>query len=350
MIVKYFISTLLCLSCIHQTTAQTKKLKDWDATAFCSYTRYHPFNYINADNNWEILQALQIPATREQLDSLGIKTTDSQMMLLRIEGLLELQEEGRWKSLLPLLDSIQTVKTRTYSLEIATGIYSKIKTDCSTFVKSLQKQNLGENAYSILFSYILDGIAWEKLNSFEDLKNAATWSGECWAFYYHRTFSCGTNTYYKEFNVNWTRNQPEFINKELNTQTFIKPLIDEYDQQGKITSDELFNKALSLGIVHNDGTLRIPVINSKDKTSEFNRYADKITDTIVHHLKDSDIIPHFQQQFNISNEKLACTILYHEIIWDLMDLLTKDEIVTLPSVWVTGDKKMTYAITFIEKK
>lgn len=337
--------------CIINISAQQREFSKWDATAFCSYTRHHPFTYIKADNNWEIMQALRTPHTRQHLDSLGIKNTDSQMMLLRIEGLIERNDSGDWLTTMPILDSLETVEARNFSLQIAKELYKNIKNDCTSLTTYLQQEKQQENIYSILFSYVLDGRIWKSFNDFNELKNSATWEGECWALYFPRKFSCGTNTYYNEFKVCWTVNQPDFIWKELDSKTFIKPFLDEYNQYGKIVSQDILNKAFTLGIVHKDGSLSIPVIDSKDGNSRINIISDQIIKKIVQYFTDSDIIEVFQEKFSLNQNqrKLACTMLYHEVMWDLMDLLTDDKIIQHPIVWANMNKQSTYSVVLIQK-
>lgn len=342
---------LIFFTCTTYVPAQQREFSKWDATAFCSYTRHHPFSYIEADNNWEIMQALRTPHTRKHLDSLGIKNTDSQMMLLRIEGLIERNDNREWRTTMPILDSLETVEARTFSLRIAKELYKNIKTDCVALTTYLQQEKLHENIYCVLFSYVLDGRIWQSFNDFSELKISATWEGECWALYFSREFTSGTNTYDDEFKVCWTDTQPDFIWKELDYKNFIKPFLEEYNRCGKIVSSDILNKALALGIVHKDGTLNIPVIDSKDAYSQINIISERIIEKIVRYFTNSDIIDVFQEKFSLdhSQKKLACTMLYHEVMWDLMDLLTNDKIVQRSVVWEDGNKRSTNSVVFIQK-
>ncbi|MDR1056258.1 MAG: hypothetical protein LBL90_10685 [Prevotellaceae bacterium] len=345
---KILIISFLFISVI-SASAQQRPFSDWDATAFCSYTRYHPFKYIRADNNWDILQALRNPHPRHYLDSLGIKNTESQIMLLSIEGFVQQKENGDWQSVIPIFDSIQTLEARTLSLNIASDLYKTIKSDCSFFADFLSNEKLQDNAYSILFSYILDGEIWNYFNSYEELKSAATWNGMCWFFYSPRSFRSGTNQFNNEFHLCWTENQPDFISKELNSSDFVIPFLEEFKKYEKIVSEDLKLKAISLGMIHENGTLNIPVIDRADKDSQLNIISDRIIKAIVDYFTDSGIIDSFQDKFGVSHKKLACTILYHEVMWDLMDLLLGDKIIELPVVWKSQNKRDTYSVIYIEK-
>ena len=329
--------------------AQQRDFSEWDATAFCSYTKHHPFTYVKADNNWEILQTLRTPHTRAYLDSLGIHNTDSQMMLLRIEGLISQDENKNWISLMPILDSLQTVKARTYSLQVAQTLYPQIKNDIFSLINVLKQEGLQESIYTILFSYILDGEIWKSLNSYEDLKSAATWDGECWALYYPRKFSSGTNGY-DNFNLCWSKHQPEFVWKELSLKTFIEPFLADYKENGKIISSDIYAKALALGMINKNGYLCIPIINSQNKDSQLNQISDEIIKVITQYFASSRIVSDFQEEFRINqdNKKLACTMLYHEVMWDLMDLLINDNIVNIPILWKDKNLKSMYSVVFIK--
>lgn len=271
------------------------------------------------------------------------------MMLLRIEGIIK-QNENNWISLIPILDSIQTVNARAFSLQIAYDIYPQIKNDCSLLVNHLKEAKLAESTYSILFSYVLDGEIWKHFNLYKDLKVSATWNGECWALYSPRKFSSGTNSY-ENFNVCWSGMQPKFVGDELMDTSFINPFLEEYKNYGKIFSPEISNKALALGLIDKDGFLLIPVIDTKDHNSKLNVFSNKIINSIVQHFNNTTIVTDFQNKFGIVTEhkKLASTMLYHEVMWDIIDLLLSDNVIQYPSLWKDMDRKSINSIVFIKE-
>lgn len=348
---KIILFLLVYMSSMYESTAQIRPFSDWESIAFCSYTRYHPFRYINADNNWEIIMALREPNTKSYLDSIGIKSTASQLMLLQIEGLISREKDNKWVTTIPLFDSLQTVDARRFSRTIAEKLYPQIKNSCSALVSHLSDKNMTESAFTILFSYILDGRVWDLLGSFEDVKSSATWDGECWALYSPRKFSCGTNTFDDHFSVCWTDKEPDFIKKELNVNSFIKPLIEDYKKYGKITTSNIRVKAENLGIGDKNGFLLIPVIDSKNEADSINIVSNQITRAISRHFTETDIIPLFQDKFGIGTcrEELASTILYHEVMWDLMDLIIEDKIVNYPLVWRDKNAGSTYSVILLQK-
>ncbi len=50
MMIRQTITILLVYMCISTLSAQNRKFREWDATAFCEPTIYHPFTYIRADH------------------------------------------------------------------------------------------------------------------------------------------------------------------------------------------------------------------------------------------------------------------------------------------------------------
>lgn len=341
---------LVCFFCSVHLLARQKKFPEWNSIAFCSYTMYHPFKYVKADNNWEIIRALQTPHTRIELDSIGIGNTDSQLMLLQIEGLIDERDDGKWISLMPVLDSLQTVAVRAFSRNVADDLYPRIKDDCSALVDFLKQQKQSESAFAILFSYVLDGKVLKAFHTYEEMQSAATWEGACWALYFPRDFSCGTNTYDKRLAVCWNKNQPEFVRTELNRETFIGPFLEDYEKYGKIVSPAVADQAQNLGITAADGSLRIPVIDTGDNDAALNVFSHRITDTIVRYFTDSGIATAFQEKFGIdsSRKKLASVMLYHEVMWELVDLLVADRVIHYPLLWENGKKESVYSVVFIK--
>ena len=172
-----------------------RPFKEMDATAFCNYQKWHPNNYM-LDNNWQILCALRTPRTMTGFDSLGIAWNESQIRLLQVGGLLA--REGKlWKTQIPIFDQAQTRAIRQETRAFADGLIRRIEPSCRAFVAELAAQGHEANAYSLLFSYVLDGRkVWEKFPDKAALGHHATWDGLYWVMYEPRPgMKCGTNSY-----------------------------------------------------------------------------------------------------------------------------------------------------------
>ena len=79
--------------------AQDKGIDDFsknESICYCMPNWSTPNNVVGFDNNWQLLRAMQVPRSKEELDSLGIPCTYSQLQLLRDWGLIERNEDDRY--------------------------------------------------------------------------------------------------------------------------------------------------------------------------------------------------------------------------------------------------------------
>ena len=179
---------------------------NWEDICYCSFKNYHPASVVSADNNWQLLLAMKNGLTLKQLDSLNIPYTKSQLLLLETQRLLS-ETRGVYKTAVPILDSVLTIRLRKHSQFVASEIYPEIEKECGDLVAHLSEQNRLRNAYSILFSYVLDGLIWkrfEKEGIVKEWNESEIWSGNYWFLTPKRLVDCGgTNI--------WTSNEGEFV-------------------------------------------------------------------------------------------------------------------------------------------
>jgi hypothetical protein len=158
-------------------------LDNWTDICFCSPNNsFHPRTIVKADNNWQLLFAMRNGLIQKDLDSLKIPYTQSQLLLLRSQRLLQ-QRQGVYKTSILILDKEQTIQLRKQSHLAAERIFPSIEKDCNELVTYLSKNNRSKNAFSILFSYVLDGLIWDKLESeklIEEREEKNIWSGSYW--------------------------------------------------------------------------------------------------------------------------------------------------------------------------
>ena len=323
-----------------------KPFKECDSYAYVSYRGYHPFQFIYADNNWEVMQALKEPRTIASLRADGIKVTQSQVMLLNIEGLVANMDNNKFKTVMPIFDSLKTETLRNYSRTVATDLYKDLKPTFKDLASYLLKNKWKDNIYSVVFSYLLDGKVWQKFTSYEGLSKSATWSGMCWTLYTPRPFFCGTNSF-GAYSMTWTKRQPQFVFEKAFDTRFIEKFTSEYNQHGKVEDADILKQALPLGLIQKNGTLRIPVIHEKDSTCVLNILSNKIVYQITNYFGKSDVVDHVQQHLNIASYNEARTILYHEVMWDLLEMMEHDKIITKPSLWNEGKMSDIHDIVFL---
>lgn len=321
-----FIAFYLLMSVsVFGQSSQFRPYKDYETVAYCAYDSYHPAQYAKIDNNWEILHALRAPMSLKELSSTGITFTNSQIILLHIGGLIE-SKNNMLHTVMPIFNEEQTKSIRTLSRSIAQATYMETESKWIAFVKELKKRNLERNAYSLVFSYVLDGKIWGKqLPAHNSLQNNATWNGAFWALYNKRPhISYGTNGYNKMFYQTWS----DSLSYWLGNKTIIK-FIDEYVQNKIIVSKDLLDKSIEWGLTDKNGNVTIPIINEGS-----NDLLVAISDEIIAKLTSclSRYSLSFMKEYQLSNEELAKVILYHEVIWDMMDILVNKEIIAEPNI------------------
>lgn len=110
---------------------------------------------------------------------------------------------------------------------------------------------------------------------------------------------------------------------------------EEYAQNKKIVSKDLLDKSVEYGLADKKGHLIIPIIKEDSQDALV-----KICDELVVKLA-SCVNRHsyeFMKAYQLSNENLAKVILYHEIMWDMMDILVERKIITEPDI-LTGSPR-----------
>lgn len=325
-----------------QAQTEVRPYKQWEATQFVAVSGHQPEDYVLADNNWEIIYHLRTPHTKKELREMGIKCSDSQLLLLEVGGLIE-KTKGKWKSIFPILDQEQTDSLRSISKEIAKSMYAKTKADFVSLTQTIYEMGFENNALSLVFSYLLDGRMWTKLVMFDEINNHAGWSGCYWVLYEPRKgLSYGTNTF-GEMNLILT-----YLNSDIAPDSRVMDdCADEISKYGKINSPQLISQLIPYGLTDNNGEIQFPII--KRQSDKFHQITERLVDAISSELKNScsGII----SRYGISDEKTAMVILYHEVMWYLMENLVQDNVLHVPAIFKDekeNKQRLNEVVFFIE--
>ena len=89
--------TLLSVTTMIKAQISIRPYSEWEATQFVAVNGHQPEDYVTPDNNWEILYNLRTPRTQAELREMGIKCSDSQLLLLEVGGLVS-KTKGKWKA------------------------------------------------------------------------------------------------------------------------------------------------------------------------------------------------------------------------------------------------------------
>lgn len=325
-----------------QAQTNVRPYEKWEATQFVAVSGHQPEDYVLTDNNWEIMYNLRTPHTQSELLDMGIKCSDSQLLLLEVGGLIN-KTKGKWKCTIPILDKEQTTSLRNVSKEIAKSMYSKTKNDFVSLVHTIKDMGFENNALSLVFSYLLDGRMWTKLVLFDDINNHAGWSGCYWVLYEPRKdLAFGTNGF-GDMNLILT-----FLNSEVSPSSkTMDDSADEISKYGKINNSQLISKLIPYGLTNNNGDILFPII--KKQQDSFHQIIDKLVNSISSELKDN--CGNIATQYDINDEKTAMVILYHEVMWYLMDNLIQDNVLHIPAVFKdekNNKQRLNEVVFFIE--
>lgn len=338
-----FIVLLSCISLCVNGQNEVRPFNKWESIAFCSYNQYHPFDYIRTDNNWELLFTLRTPHTASELKSMGIKFNESQLKYLMIGGLVKMDGKHLYTTF-PIYDEEQTIKIRNLSRKIAEETFKETESDYRDFTKVLAKQGYKENAYSLLFSYLLDSKTWHSaVPSKNKISHNLTWDGLMYiTFEPRKSLKTGTNGY-GFLKVTWSDSLAIWPKTED-----INRFVKQFTEHGKITEPELIKDMSVFDIVDKDGNITIPIISLKGD-NEINKLSSIITDKNIKGLNKG--LQDFKQLANISDDNVAKVILFHEMMWDTMDLLKEKKIISMPLILQSSKvkekdfRKISYMLT-----
>ena len=148
-----------------------------------------PTLILGLDNNLEVCLALAKPATVEELRGRGIAMTESQRVLLLAFSLIKRTEGERYECQVPVFRGKLAVQMRRDADDIAGRLAESASASRAAFDKAVRAAGLGENAYSLLGSLVLDHLVWAEFERQGLLASAdpstmktgsPLWSGYAW--------------------------------------------------------------------------------------------------------------------------------------------------------------------------
>lgn len=298
--------------------------KAFDTSAFCSYQRFHPSQYLT-DNNWDILCAFVEPGKKEKLDSLGITYNKSQLRLLEVGDLIS-SDNGVYSTTMPIFGRKETQIIRKQSKEFADSIFPVIEPEIKQLISEVEKAGYSKQTYSLIFSYLLDNYIWDdkKLPSPVSCEDHGTWSGAFWAMYEPRNHvKIGTNGY-GPIKQTWTDDLGYWMSSGK-----LLSLAKEINNGKQIENEDIVEAVKGWGLTDEKGNILIPVIhvNNKDNIDILcNNITTKLSEAVKTYCQS------WSKSHRISSEKLGQIIFYHEVMWDLLDILESKGLISMPPI------------------
>jgi len=304
-----------------------ERIKNYDDICFCNVGLSHPKEILDLDNNMEILFALKTARTLHELNKLEIKYTESQINLLKLSGLIE-RKDSSYKTIIPILSKNETNKLRGETKRMAGVIIPRIKDDFESLSKTINSHGLHKNSYSLFFAFVLDGLVWEILEQNKDIeetiitKEKPFWDGTFWMIEPKREFSCGTNSISSgdySISVNWSDKSVISVS----SYKMLRELLNDYKVNGKITKPAIFKEFAKNDLFNKNGELQIPVIKA-DSTDIIYLQSMIIAQKVVGYLRDNIDYSVILSDCPGLSKGQKITILYHEIMWDILDIMEEN--------------------------
>lgn len=226
------------------------------------------------------------------------------------------------------------------------ALSSQLEPDIRKLVALLDHGGRKRNAYTILFSYILDDLVWDKLSDRKRIgprkltAEVPLWAGELWAVYPPRSFSMGTNSVSDKgisLKVNWTeRAIPKMGPFVADIKTFLR-MFDDYVEKGRVEDGDAVRVFGPFALFDGTGHFTVPIITAKHGDPLYD-LSDGIAQRVAQELPALLDLGALSKQFGFRDSKQALVIAYHEVMWDLMDHLEGEGIVQKPAAFADPDK------------
>jgi len=298
-----------------------------------------PQNILRLDNNGEIALAARSGMTREALPAQA-PFTESQIALLKAFRLLE-ERNDTLKTAFPILDPEETRQLRGRVQVAAPRLAEQLAPDVQAFVQELRAIGREGNAYTMLFSYIIDGLVWDEFeeSSLVDIREVTAanpfWAGEVWALYPPRAFAPGTNSISEEgvsLKVSWTEDAiPQMLPFVADVPTLIQ-MFDDYRTAGGVKHERVREVFGPFDLFDEEGRFTIPVIVEDDSNPMYRSakaMAKAVAGVAPEHLHLTALV----EEFKFRDAKQALVVAYHELMWELMDRLVAGGFVRKPTAF-----------------
>ena len=322
--------TMICLCSVNsaqsmkktEQTDTTPKLSDYELIQYIATSGSSPQSISKLDNNSEILIACIDGKTREQLKSANIRFNESQIKLLKTWRILK-EDKKILKTGFPILAAKRTQRLRAYTKTVAPKIGRLIEPKISELVTNLKSIHRESNTYSIVFSYVLDGLVWKNLERKKilDERNITAespfWNGEVWALYPSRKFSMGNNNISDKgvtMKVNWTRKAiPKMMPFVADFKNLLK-MFDNYIEMEEVRDEEAKKVFAPFNLFDKNGKMTIPIIIETSNNSIY-KSSRQISELVVREIPNLLNLETITKEFGFRDNKQTLIIVYHELMW-----------------------------------
>lgn len=315
----------------------TDEWTGYDLVQFVTVAGSGPASILALDDNGRIALLAEHGADEEELRTVT-GSRASQLELLRAWDLVERQGDSVWTTF-PILDAAETRNLRAATRAASSRLAAAIAPDVQRLVDVLTKGGRAANAYSIVFSYVLDGLTWRAweadgaIDTRELSVDHPFWSGHIWAVQPERPALVGTNKISDErgaLYVSWSHAAIPAMGPFITDFGKVVALFEQFAARTPVATD-LRTEFEPYGLFDDRGAFTIPIIEAV-AGNPVHEVSLRIAGRIAELAPLALDLPTLRRQFGFRSDSQALVVAYHELMWDILDDLVERGLVIRPGV------------------
>jgi len=318
-------------------------LADWSLHCFCIAARRTPDAVIRLDCNGRLLLAASQGIALGELRERGLLVADSQLLLLREFGLIEI-EGDQVRTAFPILDPLTITGIRAALRDDAARLVASWDAELAAIHRILSDRNLRNHAFAIVFGYVLDGMLWTLLRYRRAVPETALtieqpyWRGAFWALWPPRQASAGTNelrTASARLVMTWTPATAAALAHLARDPALAADLLTSGMRAAR--------GAAEIQTLHLQGTAdgdrwRVPAIRTgvDGPLAQAGGRMVLAIEASLASFGESAGLDAALRAAGVHDSKIATVIIAHELIWEIAELLIAERKVERPAVAVNA--------------
>lgn len=120
-------------------------------------------------------------------------------------------------------------------------------------------------------------------------------------------------------------------------ETDLSVFIEEFSRKNKIENQKILDEFTPYGFFNETGNLTLPII-IEEKDNQLYSLSNKITDKLLAAFVNSTNTESLKASYGFRNDSEAIVIFYHEVMWDVLNLLIERQMVRMPIAFEFPDK------------
>ncbi len=294
-----------------------------------------PGTVLKLDNNGEILLACRNGCTLQSLEAVGVTALASQLELLSAWSLLVREGDG-FRSGVPILDGENATYLDELAIRVSEQVAQAADEELAALLTTLNEQGWQGHAWSVVFSYVLDGMVWQFLDELDYidsrlvLENGASWGGEIWAYSGpERPTTASRGFRGVTIKVTSVESNQSFVASALSGPRSLAAML-AVGNGGGPEAAELVAHYQELGVLGPERELMVPVIDEQSRDEIFRlceQLAGRVVDAVHTRLDRSALM----NDFGFTSPSQALIVSYHSVMRRLMDLLVERGTLSLPA-------------------